>query len=158
MERLLASLAIWAVAAGAAEGPNLSTSKFERGVAAVDGHRREALVGEPPVGRVSGGSLRSTPATRVRQMANLELLNLVGNGSFEADAQRDGVPDGWRASGSHIVIYVVAKQGIDVGTDKHAVVCSKHATICGGTSIPRARALMKYPEFCEACMESDPNI
>jgi hypothetical protein len=29
----------------------------------VDGHRREALVGEPPDIRPSGGSLRSTPAT-----------------------------------------------------------------------------------------------
>jgi len=39
-------------------------SKSTRGVAGVDGHRRAALVAEPPVGPVSGGSLRSTPATR----------------------------------------------------------------------------------------------
>ena len=64
----------------------------------------------------------------------------------------------YRPSGSHIVIYVAAKQGIDVRTEKYAVVCSKHATIGGETSIPRARVLMKYPEFCEACMEADPNI
>ena len=64
----------------------------------------------------------------------------------------------YRPTGCHIVIYVAAEQGIDVGTDEYAVVCSKHATICGETSIPRARVLMKYPEFCEACMEAAPNI
>ncbi len=44
-----------------------SSSKFERGVAGVERS-------EPPARQVSGGSLRSTPATRVSQMANLELL------------------------------------------------------------------------------------
>jgi len=42
----------------------LSSPKFLRKVAGVDGHRRAALVGDPPVRRVSGGSLRSTPALK----------------------------------------------------------------------------------------------
>ena len=43
---------------------NDSSSKFERGVA---GAERS----EPPVGGISGGSLRSTPATRIRELLNL---------------------------------------------------------------------------------------
>lgn len=54
---------------------------------------------------------------------------------------------------SHIVIYRAKEQGIDVGGCKYAVVCSLHSTMCGETSIPRARKLMKYPEFCEKCMK-----
>lgn len=53
---------------------------------------------------------------------------------------------------SHIVIYVAAEQGIDVGPDKYAVVCSKHGAIVGVSSIPKARGFMKFPEFCEKCM------
>lgn len=53
---------------------------------------------------------------------------------------------------SRIVIYKAEEQGIDTGGYKYAVVCSKHATICGITSVPKARVLMKYPEFCEDCM------
>ena len=64
----------------------------------------------------------------------------------------------YHASGSHIVIYVASKQQIDAGGAKYAVVCSQHGTICGASSVPRARVLMKYPEFCEACMSSRPNI
>lgn len=52
-----------------------------------------------------------------------------------------------------VVIYTAEKQGIDVGSNKYAVVCDAHGTICGTTSIPKARALMKYPEFCEECMK-----
>ena len=50
----------------ATQTPKLSSSKFaicQTRVAGVDGHRREALVGEPPETRPTGGSLRSTPAT-----------------------------------------------------------------------------------------------
>jgi len=55
-------------------------------------------------------------------------------------------------SGSHVVIYRAASQGIDVGRNRYAVVCSAHAAICGVASVPKARALMKCPEFCERCM------
>lgn len=54
--------------------------------------------------------------------------------------------------GSKVVIYIAAEQGIDVGDCKYAVVCDKHGTICGETSVPRARTLMKTVEFCEPCM------
>lgn len=57
------------------------------------------------------------------------------------------------ANRGHIVIYEAAKQGIDVGPDKYAVVCDTHKTICGTTSVPKARILMAYPEFCEECMK-----
>ena len=51
-----------------------------------------------------------------------------------------------------VVIYIAAEQGIDVGDCKYAVVCDAHGTICGATSIPSARTLMKSVEFCEECM------
>lgn len=57
--------------------------------------------------------------------------------------------------GSHIVIYRADEQGIDVGSDKYAVVCSAHSTICGASSLPLARLSMKYPEFCQDCMDND---
>ena len=54
--------------------------------------------------------------------------------------------------GQKVAIYIAAKQGIDVRPDKYVVVCDEHATICGVTSIPKARDLMKHPdEFCEPC-------
>lgn len=55
--------------------------------------------------------------------------------------------------GTKVVIYVASEQDIDVGTNKYAVVCDAHATICGENSIPRARKLMKLPEFCEECQK-----
>lgn len=58
----------------------------------------------------------------------------------------------FRATGAHVVIYVAEAQGIDVDGNRYAVVCSKHSTICGVQSVPKARVLMKYPEFCERCM------
>lgn len=62
----------------------------------------------------------------------------------------------YKPSGSHIVIYKAAEQGIDAD-HKYAVVCSKHGSILSTTSIPLAREDMKYPEFCEGCMqEADP--
>ena len=48
----------------------VSTSKFERGVAGVERS-------EPPVGGISGGSLRSTPATHGFGTANLEVLTVT---------------------------------------------------------------------------------
>lgn len=57
----------------------------------------------------------------------------------------------FQLSGSHIVIYLAREQGIDVGADKYAVVCSKHATMTGTTSLPKARAIMKAADFCEEC-------
>ena len=53
-----------------------STSKSERGV---DGVERS----KPPVVGISGGSLRSTPATPSLGTANLEVLKLVGPGNRE---------------------------------------------------------------------------
>lgn len=54
--------------------------------------------------------------------------------------------------GSHIVIYRAAEQGIDVGGDKYAVVCSRHGTIVSDTNLPGARLSMKYPAFCAECL------
>jgi hypothetical protein len=61
----------------------------------------------------------------------------------------------FRPSGSHIVIYKAAEQGIDAGGDKYAVVCSKHASIVSDTNLPGARVSMKYPAFCEDCMAEE---
>ena len=60
----------------------------------------------------------------------------------------------YKPSGSHVVVYRAADQGIDAGGYKYAVVCSLHATIVGESSIPRARRVMECPDFCEACMEA----
>ena len=57
-------------------------------------------------------------------------------------------------SRAHIVIYAAQDAEIDAGGDKYAVVCSKHSTVCGETSMPRARILMKYLQFCEEYMAS----
>lgn len=55
--------------------------------------------------------------------------------------------------GKKVVIYKAEEQSIDVAPDKYAVVCDEHGTIVGASSVPKAREFMKYPEFCEACME-----
>lgn len=56
-------------------------------------------------------------------------------------------------TGTKVVIYIAEDQGMDVGGEKYAVVCDAHATLCGATSLPKARILMKWPEeFCEDCM------
>lgn len=58
----------------------------------------------------------------------------------------------YKPTGSHIVIYVAEAQGIDVDGAKYAIVCSKHSTLVGATSVPKARVFMKSAEFCEECM------
>lgn len=60
----------------------------------------------------------------------------------------------FKPSGSHIVIYIAAEQEIDVGGQKYAVVCSSHGAIVSDRNIPGARVSMKYPAFCEKCMET----
>jgi len=68
-------------------------------------------------------------------------------------SRRNDINRGW------IVIYLADEQGIDASNSpfdkpcKYAVVCEKHGTIVGTTSIPKARPLLKIPEFCEQCME-----
>jgi len=53
-----------------------------------------------------------------------------------------------------VTIYVAAEQGIDVAGSRYAVVCDAHGTLCGATSMPKARQLMKQPEaFCLQCRE-----
>lgn len=61
-------------------------------------------------------------------------------------SRRNEINRGW------VVVYIAEEQGIDVGPDRYAVVCETHATICGASSIPKARPFLKYPEFCEECM------
>lgn len=55
-------------------------------------------------------------------------------------------------NGAHIVIYIASEQGIDVGENKYAVVCEKHGCMAGTTSVPKAREIMKCPDFCQQCM------
>ena len=61
-------------------------------------------------------------------------------------SRHNEINNGW------VVIYVAAEQGIDVGVDKYATVCCLHGTICGTSSVPKARPFLKFPEFCEECM------
>lgn len=58
-------------------------------------------------------------------------------------SRRNEINRGW------VVIYVASEQGLDTSDGKYATVCEKHST----TSVPKARPFLKYPEFCEACME-----
>lgn len=53
--------------------------------------------------------------------------------------------------GSYIVIYNAQAQNVDVD-GKYAVVCETHSRLVGTTSIPKARQIMKNPDFCEMCM------
>src|SRR5260221_10710130 len=57
--------------------------------------------------------------------------------------------------GAHIVIYRAEEAGVDVGA-KYAVVCEKHNCLVGTTSIPKAREILKSPDFCEECMTEAP--
>ncbi len=56
--------------------------------------------------------------------------------------------------GGYLTIYDAKAQGLDVGDNRYAVVCSAHAAIVGEPSIRSARLSMKYPDFCERCMVS----
>ncbi|KKN77626.1 hypothetical protein LCGC14_0359010 [marine sediment metagenome] len=62
-------------------------------------------------------------------------------------SRRHPIHRGW------MVLYLAEKQGIDTD-NKYAVVCCKHSTCIGTTSIPNGRALMKSGEFCEKCTSS----
>jgi hypothetical protein len=55
------------------------------------------------------------------------------------------INNGW------VVIYEAEKQGLDVD-GKYAVTCQLHHTMTGVTSISNARPLLKYPDFCEECI------
>ena len=63
---------------------------------------------------------------------------------------RSGKNRGW------VVIYDAAKQGIDVGSMRYAVVCQRHSAIVGATSVTKARASMKTADFCESCQRVKP--
>lgn len=60
-------------------------------------------------------------------------------------SRKSGANNGW------IVIYNAKEQGIDDTDGKYAVVCQSHKQIVNCTSIPKARAAMKYPDFCSEC-------
>lgn len=60
----------------------------------------------------------------------------------------------YKPSGSMIVLYLAAEQGIDTG-GKYAVVCSAHGSIIGEQSLQRAKISMREPvHFCRACYEA----
>lgn len=61
----------------------------------------------------------------------------------------------FKPSGSHIVIYIGKEQGLETEQGKYAIVCSSHGGIVFESSIPKARVLMKYPEFCEHCLQAE---
>ena len=60
-------------------------------------------------------------------------------------SRRNAVNRGW------VVIYNAKEAGIDDAGGKYAVVCEEHGTILNTSSVPKARPLLKYPEFCEDC-------
>ncbi len=62
-------------------------------------------------------------------------------------SRRNEINRGW------VVIYIAKQQKLDTSDGKYAIVCEKHSVICNTTSIPKARPFLKYPEFCERCMD-----
>jgi hypothetical protein len=54
------------------------------------------------------------------------------------------------------VIYLSNEQGMEAENGKYLVVCEKHNTNIQTTSLVKARPFLKYPEFCESCMQSFP--
>jgi hypothetical protein len=60
-------------------------------------------------------------------------------------SRRNEINNGW------VVIYLAKEQGLDKTAGKYAVVCETHNTIYQTTSLPKARPLLKYPDFCEDC-------
>ena len=65
--------------------------RIVRRVAGVDGHRREALVGEPPDRRVSGGSLTLDPGHPRLDRPNLELQTQVPRNTGETPVPLDSL-------------------------------------------------------------------
>ena len=66
-----------------------------------------------------------------------------------------GFVEGRRSTlGAWVTMYVAAEQGIDVDGNFYAVVCEKHATICGVNSKASGRPFLRLPEFCEECMKA----
>ena len=50
-----------------------------------------------------------------------------------------------------VTIYIAEEQGIDADS-KYVVVCDTHGCLCEATSIPKARDIMKNPQwFCDEC-------
>ena len=64
-------------------------------------------------------------------------------------SRRNLLNNGW------VVIYEAALQGLDIDSGRYAVVCETHNTILQTTSLPKARPLLKYPDFCESCASLD---
>jgi hypothetical protein len=58
---------------------------------------------------------------------------------------RSGAARGW------VVVYRAADQGLDTAGGPYATVCETHKTVVNSTNLPRARAAMKHPDFCEDC-------
>lgn len=64
-------------------------------------------------------------------------------------SRHNEINNGW------VVIYLAKKQGIDESGGKYAVVCELHNTIVNTTSLPKARPLLKYPDFCTECKKTN---
>ena len=57
------------------------------------------------------------------------------------------INNGW------VVIYLAEAQGFDPKDGKYLVSCELHNTNTQVTSLPKARPCLKYPDFCEECMQ-----
>ena len=51
-----------------------------------------------------------------------------------------------------VVIYLAKEQGLDDSQGKYAVSCELHNVLTYTSSLPKARPLLKYPDFCEECI------
>ena len=53
----------------------------------------------------------------------------------------------------HVIIYDGKRN--DMGTEggRWITACNTHSNVVASSSLPLARAAMKYPDFCEECMQ-----
>lgn len=60
----------------------------------------------------------------------------------------------YKPSGSMIVLYRAAEQGLDTG-GRYAIVCSAHGNLIGDSNLQRAKLSMRDPtQFCPDCDSS----
>lgn len=61
-------------------------------------------------------------------------------------SRRNAISGGW------LVIYRAVDADLDPSGGPWVTSCETHGTLCSHSSLPKARASLKSPDFCEACM------
>lgn len=64
-------------------------------------------------------------------------------------SRHNQINNGW------VVIYLAKEQGLDDSQGKYAVSCELHNVLTFTSSLPKARPLLKVPDFCEECVKPE---